>query len=193
MDTLNAKQSVFKNPAINLTDAQKLFRIYPYVFVENDIVYDVFAVLSTCKTWDTVANTKPYTVKRGEFCSLLSFPERTEYRYLLERKIKMMKQEVYNSILALQCLERTGSPVNETEEDLFYQNRSGEGSLFRKSSSKSNRTLLSDTTGTIHEDLTGKHIELSPQQEVILKAYRILRSIAIDLRLFVCLSYYCNV
>ena len=86
--------------------------------------------------------------------------------------------------MSLQCMD---APTTETQEDdMFYQNRSGEGSFFRKSSTKSNRNLFLDTTGTIHEDNSvRKHVELSPQQEIIMKAYRILRIIAIDLRLFV--------
>lgn len=65
LDEIQTKNSVFKNTSILLPEAQKLFRIYPFIFVEYDIVYDVFDILSSCQTWESVANTKPYTIKPG--------------------------------------------------------------------------------------------------------------------------------
>ena len=52
-----------ENQNIQLADAQKLFRIYPYLFVEFDIVYDVFEVLQSCSSWGLVANKKEYLPK----------------------------------------------------------------------------------------------------------------------------------
>ena len=69
LDFANTKTNVFKNNKIQQTEAQKLFRVFPFVYVENDIVYDVFAVLSSCQHWETVASTKAFISKQSISCS----------------------------------------------------------------------------------------------------------------------------
>lgn len=62
--------SVFRDKLIRLTDAQKLFRVYPYIPVDFEVVYSVFAVLQRISSWSEVAGTKPYTVREGMICTL---------------------------------------------------------------------------------------------------------------------------
>lgn len=57
---------MFRSRVIALAEAQKLFRVYPFVPVEYELVYSAFDVLELSPTWDTVASTKPYTLRPGE-------------------------------------------------------------------------------------------------------------------------------
>lgn len=102
-----------------------------------------------------------------------------------------MKEQYSGVLIDLQMLPDEENQENNTESippSSLYQTRSGESSIFsRRSQSVSSKSLLSDTTGTIHEETVDlKHVTLNRKQEVILKAYHVLRSMAIDLRLFVC-------
>ena len=65
LDSSITNDSVFRNRVIALVEAQKL-RVYPFVPVEYELVYSAFDVLELAPTWDTVAGTKPYTVRPGE-------------------------------------------------------------------------------------------------------------------------------
>ena len=58
-------QSVFSNKQIPLPEAQKLFRVYPFIPVEGDLVYDCYAMLSICPNWETVRSTKQYHIRFG--------------------------------------------------------------------------------------------------------------------------------
>lgn len=66
LDSSITNDSVFRSRVIALAEAQKLFRVYPFVPVEYELVYSAFDVLALAPTWDTVAGTKPYTVRPGE-------------------------------------------------------------------------------------------------------------------------------
>ena len=57
---------MFRSRVIALAEAQKLFRVYPFVPVEYELVYSAFDVLELAPTWGTVAGTKSYTVRPGE-------------------------------------------------------------------------------------------------------------------------------
>lgn len=105
-----------------------------------------------------------------------------------------MKEQYCTVLIDLQMLPEGEEDTQENNAESIppsslYQTRSGESSIFslRRSQSVSSKSLLSDTTGTIHEETVDlKHVTLNKKQEVILKAYHLLRSMAIDLRLFVC-------
>lgn len=47
-------------------EIQKQFRVFPFIPVEYDLVYDVFEVLKLAPSWEQVEGTKPYTIKQGE-------------------------------------------------------------------------------------------------------------------------------
>ena len=135
--------------------------------------------------------------------------DRTQYRYLLENKLAKTKQEFYNCIVGLQMLSdqddlsfssmnnlkarsTSSTTINSTnstttEDTFIYQSRYGESSsYFSRSRSTSQKSLLTNTTGTLSsESIMFKHLSLSPKQEIIFKSYHVLRSIAIDLRLYV--------
>ena len=85
----------------------------------------------------------------------------------------------------------TNTNTNTTEDSFLYQSRHGESSsYFSRSRSTSQKSLLTNTTGTLSSDsILFKHLSLSPKQEIVFKSYYLLRSIAIDLRLYVCV--YC--
>lgn len=68
----------------------------------------------------------------------------------------------------------------------LYKTRSGESShlSFRRTSVSVDKSLLSNTTGQIAEDMIElKHLSLTSRQQVLFHAYHLLRTIAIDLRL----------
>lgn len=62
---MGAGSSVFRDRLLRLTDAQKLFRVFPFIPVDFELVYSVFAVLHRAPSWPEVAGTKPYTVRQG--------------------------------------------------------------------------------------------------------------------------------
>ena len=62
---MRAGISVFRDKLVHLADAQKLFRVYPFIPVDFEVVYSVFAVLQRAPSWPEVAGTKPYTVREG--------------------------------------------------------------------------------------------------------------------------------
>ena len=66
LDSSITNDSVFRSRVIALAEAQKLFRVYPFVPVEYELVYSAFDVLELAPTWGTVAGTKSYTVRPGE-------------------------------------------------------------------------------------------------------------------------------
>ena len=65
LDSMSPVVSIFKNKSIQLQSAQKLFRTYPFIPVEYDIVYDTFSVLKQCDEWSLVESTKPYSIRIG--------------------------------------------------------------------------------------------------------------------------------
>lgn len=128
-----------------------------------------------------------YCEIRLELYELITI-ERTKYRYLLEKKIPKMKQEFCNVVVSLQMLPVENEKEKANNEGSMYHTRSGERSnyLMRMSSTATEKSILSDTTGTIHKESgQDKRFELTSKQEVVFKAYHLLRSIAIDIRLYV--------
>ena len=65
LDSSITNDSVFRSRVVSLAEAQKIFRVYPFVPVEYELVYSAFDILKLAPTWSIVADTKPYTMRRG--------------------------------------------------------------------------------------------------------------------------------
>lgn len=84
-DSISPDLCIFKSKSVRLVEIQKQFRVYPFIPVEYDLVYDVFEVLQLAPSWGQVEGTKPYTIKQSE-TSVLSFTIRSNGASLPPRK-----------------------------------------------------------------------------------------------------------
>ena len=78
----------------------------------------------------------------------------------------------------------------ESERAQLYKSRSNEGGLLGRSqyaSAPVDTSVISTTSGYADVDAATRlaHFSLTPQQHVLLRAFHVLRALAIDIRLFV--------
>ena len=82
------------------------------------------------------------------------------------------------------ALEKKEESESPTASASIYATRSNEGGMFGlryHTPPSSTHSLLSPTTSVLEADMT----ELTQQQKALLEAFRVLRALSIDLRLFV--------
>ena len=87
------------------------------------------------------------------------------------------------------ALEKKEESERPTASASIYATRSNEGGMFGlryHTPPSSTHSLLSPTTSVLEADMTElTHVELTQQQKALLEAFRVLRALSIDLRLFV--------
>lgn len=186
--------NVFKDKQIPLIEAQKLFRVYPYIPVEGDLVYSCRDVLCLCPNWDLVSSTKPYQIRQGNRICQSSLTDRTEHRYLLSHKILQLRKEYLEVITEMEKYEVT-EEENIDETPTIYEPRFGEG-LFSFHRSGSDTGVTDSLTESITQSVMrsgsecviqkeGVTVSLKPKEQTLLHAFRVMRSFSLSLSFFV--------
>ena len=87
------------------------------------------------------------------------------------------------------ALEKKTQEKSTNASASIYATRSNEGGMFGlryHTPPSSTYSLLSPATSVLEADVTElTHVELTQQQKALMEAFRVLRALSIDLRLFV--------
>ena len=105
LDSLSPDLCIFKSRTVRLVEIQKQFRVYPFVPVEFDLVYDVFEILQMAPSWSQVEGSKPYTSKQSTYSFPLTYQNAQNTGICLRKRYTPHTLSIWH--VSRSCLKQT--------------------------------------------------------------------------------------